>query len=176
MEKTELNDIYVKKIMDFFYEKLDTASFEQWIYSTPELENFFGSSLYLEIIEADFDENISYIRKLLADFLGTPLPCDCLDLDNSWEGDEPFSVEKIKSAEEPFEWVNLFRCRACKQWWQNFIDVYSDIRWWDKLSKSDGENFAEKNPWVIDLKINDYKNYEPILRAISRCYLKAYIV
>ena len=84
---------FEKTIWEFIRKDLPGAEFEQWVYSHPELESYWGNNTYLEVISSGFvqEKHLFEIRTLLHEWLeaNTSQDCDCMKWENSPSDKQP---------------------------------------------------------------------------------------
>jgi len=151
---------------------LNTKLFESWVYAEEDLENFFGRSTYLNIIEMNFkDINLVYDLKIkLTTFLKSKFPLDCYcelisDLDildmGAPEADSFFnSIDHVKDRGNPYWWLYCSKCNICETAWLiGQEERHNDIFCLKRLSNSEYKNIVEENVWP-----NDFDKFENLLK------------
>ena len=147
-------------IWKFVREDLAPATFEQWVYAHPELEEFFGEEFYLGLISSGFvqERHLYELRESLRDWMeaNTAPICDCV----TWRthqvlaaiivgfmSGQQYLSEKFETLKRQDGERSLIACCACKQHWYLGIDeVYVDHH---LLRLSDGQvdNILQNNEW-----------------------------
>ena len=78
------HDLLTENLWKFVRGDTAPAAFEQWICTTPELEQVLGPRLYLQAISASYREHdeVDAVRAEIRTFLVTfrPAACACLEM------------------------------------------------------------------------------------------------
>ena len=149
-----------------------TQNFEDWVYSTPDLESLLGSEFYLDVIGADYgDRNAVFLlKKRLGKWAcaAAPLACQCITLPNlavvDMGGDlDPavFETLQVQAARgDPFWWLSCYCCSACGQGWLVAAEErQNDVYCLRRLGEAELASTAAGKGWP-----SDFDRYESLLR------------
>lgn len=159
-----MND-FETTIWKFIRHDLSALDFEQWIYAHPELETYFGSETYLEVIASGFvqDYHVYDLRKLLRKWMEehSHRECDCItwqsrqhlaEAISDWGFHEQrhYLAENFVSRKERNRWAGLVQCKICQQPWYFVISDELFDYWLLRLSAEQTEQILRHDFWPAD--------------------------
>jgi hypothetical protein len=111
----------------FVRKDISPKEFENWIYSNPHFESFFGKELYFQLISKNYNnkEELFVIKESLKKFLlKFEYQCACIKMPDNYiigmgsDEDEYLNTfEEIKKRGNPFWWLYLSNCTVCNTYW-----------------------------------------------------------
>jgi len=175
-----MDDTYLNTLWEFVRGDLAVPEFEAWLYSHDDVEAALGSTLYLEVISADYRSSyeIFDVREKLRSILPAPLDCLCITLPNlaiipmGGDGlDRQFfaTVREVQRYGRELWWLQLERCSACGQNWLVAQEerIYDDYML-KRLNADEAGNIVDKDRWP-----DDFRTYEAVLevgKQLSNAY------
>jgi len=146
-------------LWEFIRGDMPVKKFECWLFSSPELEGFFGSDQYLSLISADFSsaETVYQWVKQLRSFTAT-LPhgnCSCHQLpilaviDMNIEAMLALTTfNRFKDRGDPYWWLYAVDCSACGQVWLVAQDEsHNDVFCLFRLTQLEREAIVNADRW-----------------------------
>jgi hypothetical protein len=163
------------RFWEFIRGDLPTSEFESWLYQQNQLESFFGSEFYLDLISTNFQDKseLYVIRQKLKRLMPALSECLCHTLANldmipmGYEGlDQQFfaTVESLKHYGEKRWWLHLCKCQKCSQDWLVAEEsrIYDD-HYIKRLSQSEADIITAQDIWP-----DDFSTYEQVLEIGSK--------
>ena len=171
MNRTEQSNPRLEIIWKFVRGDMESADFEQWLYSEPGLEEQLGNTLYLDTISADYSckRKVYEIRISLEVYAreASNLRCECItlpdlaDVDMGEASDIALrTFEERATRGDPFWWLAADQCSECGQWWLVAQEErQNDVFFLKRLSLEEGEKVIKEHWWP-----EDFDKYEKLLR------------
>lgn len=151
---------------------LDIKTFEQWVYTTTELEKL-DASLYLYLLEYDYNHpnryDISHLKNKIYDWLITHFPSDCSCI--AWKNDEQLNIGhhstlgfisseyfkgKFSIINNRTPWLSLRKCQVCKTYWYIGLDTYDDFFILHRVTAEEVSSILNKDIWPTYYDDNPY--------------------
>jgi len=148
---------FVKFLWEFIRGDTLTPIFEQWVYDTRELEDFLGSSMYLQLIELNFADRyaVATMKGQLQEWVDKNYPrtCDCI----TWKHQEkiPLSTEtrpelfekKFRVLRRRTPWLDLVCCEQCQTYWYVAVDTIDDDYYLRRLNGEIAQGIIDRDIW-----------------------------
>jgi hypothetical protein len=163
------------QVWRFVRQDTKAEDFEQWVYSSPHLEELLGAELHLELISADYRDRdaVHGLRQRLSSWVRgiEVLRCQCVALPDLAVVDmgDPTEVfatlREQESRGDPFWWLSTYYCSACGAWWlvaqeERLNDVFCMRR----MNAEEVDAIAVEQRWPTD-----FDRYEDLPRIGARC-------
>jgi len=138
------------------------SDFEDWLFSDPALEDFFGKALYLELISANYrsHDEVDVLRGALqaqeAKFCSHKCLCSYLDdtevVDMGQHEPVFATLQELRRRGAPYWWLSMARCSECDQsWLVGAEERQNDVFCLRKLDNEAVERVFEDDTWPSDL-------------------------
>lgn len=145
------------------------TAFERWICATPDAEAELGPELYLRTVSADFRDahEVDAVRAALESFLRTsrPGPCACVEVRDTdvvemTDQRRLATVTEVRRRGDPFWWLSIERCDACRQWWLVAQEErQNDVFCVRRMTDAEAESALGGAAWPAD-----FDHYETLIR------------
>ena len=143
--------------------------FEQWLYSSPQLEAALGNHLYMVAIETNFENSaaVFQLKKDLFAFASAQDQNECLcvrhpnlTVVDMGEHEDFFSTLKtIRERGKPFWWLFAAKCKNCGQSWLVAAEErHNDIYILRRLCSNELASIESGKSWP-----SDFDRYETLL-------------
>jgi hypothetical protein len=163
----------IETLWEFIRGDLSTSQFEQWAYTSEELESQLGTELHLETVSTDFrsDGAVYCLKRALEEYAHahTRSRCRCVRLadlavvDMGVENPEIAPLEILADRSEPQWWLALARCRECGQSWLYAEESRIDDVWvLRRLCEEEAERIVMDGRWP-----SEFDSYERLLRIAN---------
>ena len=146
--------------------------FENWLYSTDELEGLLGEEQYFDLISADYSNarrvwDVKYdLRERLPKLLKRDCPCDLMrDLtDVSIDSAISDTIDAFSVVETtppaPHWWLSLRQCKSCSQFWMWATDTrVNDVILFRRISTNDAQRIRITGVWP-----EEFSTYARVLK------------
>jgi hypothetical protein len=154
---------YEEILWEFIRGDLEPASFEQWVYATDDLENYFDKQTYLKLISSGYSSAhaLLEVKEMLCEWLETHSQrrCDCITWANlqviplTYDNRPETLLAGFSVLKEAEQHVQLIRCRSCGQQWCVAIDWMNDDWHFKRLSAEICAQILETNYWPFDFQL-----------------------
>jgi hypothetical protein len=160
---------FTETLWRFVRGDLPPAAFDQWICTTPEVEQELGPDLHMRAISArytDWDE-IDAMKAAIESFLRASASalCACLemrDLHVVMMGEHRrlfATLDEVSRRGAAFWWLSIHRCSACRQWWLVAGEErQNDVFCLRRMSDDEAASALDADAWP-----SDFDRYETLI-------------